>query len=130
EREAVIEALDIETIYEVPLRFEESGLANLVVRRLGLPEREANLSEWQEIVERIKRPAYEVSVAVVGKYTGNGDAYISIAESLKHAGIANDSRVNIHWIDSESLEQEDVAARLGGMDAIVVCGGFGARGVE
>jgi len=130
DREAVIEAMDIETIYEVPLRFEQSGLANLVVRRLGLPERAPDMAEWEQIVQRIKRPTYEVSVAIVGKYTGNGDAYISIAESLKHGGIANDARVNLHWIDSETLEQEDVEARLGGMDSIVVAGGFGARGVE
>ncbi len=130
EKDAVIEALDIETIYEAPLRFEESGLAELVVRRLGLPHREPNLAEWQEIVERIKRPLYEVSAAVVGKYTGNGDAYISVAEALKHGGIAANARVNIHFIDSEALEHENVDERLAGMDAIVVCGGFGARGVE
>src|SRR5437763_12014335 len=130
DKEAVIEAMDIETIYEVPLRFEELGLANLVAKRLGLPERPANLAEWEEIIERIKHPAYEVSVGVVGKYTGNGDAYISVAESLKHGGIACNTRVNIHWVDSEGLEPEDVEERLGEMDAIVVCGGFGARGVE
>jgi len=130
DKEAVIEAMDIETIYEVPLRFEESELANLVVRRLGLEERPANLEEWVQIVERIKRPTYEVSIGVVGKYTGNGDAYISVAESLKHGGIACNARVNIHWIDSEALESEEVEDRLAGMDAIVVCGGFGARGVE
>jgi CTP synthase len=122
--------MDIETIYEVPLRFEESGLANLVVKRLGLPENPPDMGEWQEIVQRIKRSTYEVAVAVVGKYIDNGDAYISIAESLKHGGIANDARVNLHWIDSETLKKEDVEERLGGMDAIVVAGGFGARGVE
>lgn len=130
EKEAVIEAMDIETIYEVPLCFEQRGLSHLVIKRLGLPERPPDMAEWEQIVERIKRPTYEVSVAIVGKYTGNGDAYISIAESLKHAGIANDARVNIHWIDSEALEREEVESRLFGMDAIVVAGGFGARGVE
>jgi CTP synthase len=93
DKEAVIEAMDIDTIYEVPLRFENSGLAELVVKRLGLTESPPDMTEWNEIVERIKRPAYEVSVAVVGKYVDNGDAYISIAESLKHGGIANDARV-------------------------------------
>ena len=130
DKEAVIEAADVDTIYEVPLRFEESGLAELVVRRLGLPQNPPNLEEWEQIVERIKRPTYEVSVAVVGKYVANGDAYISIAESLKHGGIATNARVNLHWIDSETLESEDVDVRLAGMDAIVVAGGFGARGVE
>src|SRR3989440_4556741 len=130
DKEAVIEAADIETIYEVPLRFEALGLTSLVVKRLRLPARAADMREWEEIVQRIKRPTYEVSIAVVGKYVENGDAYISIAESLKHGGIANDARVNLHWIDSEVLEREDPDSRLAGMDAIVVAGGFGARGVE
>ncbi|MCC6731115.1 MAG: CTP synthase [Chthonomonadales bacterium] len=130
EREAVIEAMDIETIYEVPLRFERSGLCRLVVRRLGLPDREPDMAEWEQLVRRIKQPTYEVDVAIVGKYTGNGDAYISIAEALKHGGIANDARVRLHWMDSENLQEEDVPAALAPMDAIVVAGGFGGRGVE
>jgi CTP synthase len=130
DKEAVIEAMDIETLYEVPLRFEESGLANLVVKRLGMPERKPNMAEWEEIVQRIKWPTYEVNAAIVGKYTGNGDAYISIAEALKHGGIANDARVNLTWLDSEELETQEFEDRLAPMDAIVVAGGFGARGVE
>ena len=130
EPEAVIEAQDIDTIYEVPLKFEEAGLAELVVKRLKLPERAADLSEWREIVERIKRPHHVVDVAVVGKYIDNGDAYISIGESLKHGGIANDARVNLHWIDSEELEQDNPESLLESMDAILVAPGFGGRGVE
>lgn len=130
DKEAVIEAMDIETLYEVPLRFEDSGLANLVVKRLGMPERKPDMAEWEEIVQRIKWPTYEVNVAIVGKYTGNGDAYISIAEALKHGGIANDARVNLTWLDSEELETQEFENRLAEMDAIVVAGGFGARGVE
>jgi len=130
ERDAVIESQDISTIYEVPLCYEALGLTDLVVRRLGLPNRPADLSEWQGIVERIKNPAYEVNIAIVGKYTGNGDAYISIAEAVKHGGIANNARTNLHWIDSEALEEEDETERLAGMDGIIVAGGFGARGVE
>ncbi len=130
DKEAVIEAMDIETLYEVPLRFEESGLANLVVKRLGMPERKPDMAEWEEIVQRIKWPTYEVNAAIVGKYTGNGDAYISIVEALKHGGIANDARVNLTWLDSEELETEAFENRLAEMDAIVVAGGFGARGVE
>jgi CTP synthase len=122
--------MDVDTIYEVPLRFEQLGLANLIVQRLGLPERTPDMAEWEHIVERIKRPTYEVNIAVVGKYVGNGDAYISIAEALRHGGIANDACVNLEWIDSEALEHEDIEARLGSKDAIVVAGGFGARGVE
>jgi CTP synthase len=127
---AVIEAQDTETIYEVPLFFEEAGLAELVVKRLGLPDRAPNLAEWERIVERIKRPRYVVDVAVIGKYIENGDAYISVAEALKHGGIANDARVNLHWMDSAMLEDADFENCLKSMDAIVVTGGFGARGVE
>ena len=130
DREAVIEAMDIETIYEAPLRFESLGLASLVCRRLGMPEREPDMAEWEQIVERIKRPKNEVEVAVVGKYVDNGDAYISIAEALKHGGIANNCRVNLHWIDSETVDDGNTADKLSGMDAIVVAGGFGARGIE
>ncbi len=130
EPEAVVEARDAETIYEVPLMFEEAGLADLVVKRLGMPAREADLSEWRAIVARIKQPKFVVDVAVIGKYIENGDSYISIAESLIHGGIANDTRVNLHWIDSEILEQNPAPDVLAGMDAIVVAGGFGGRGVE
>jgi CTP synthase len=130
EPEAVIEAPDTDSIYEVPLKFADAGLADLVVKRLRLPERNPDLAEWRNIVERIRHPHNEVDVAVVGKYTENGDAYISIGEALKHGGIANDARVNLHWTDSEDLEKQDAAAVLEGMDAILVAPGFGARGVE
>jgi CTP synthase len=130
EPEAVIEAQDAETIYEVPLLFEAAGLSDLVVKRLGLPNNPPNLTEWRKIVDRLKRPTYEVDVAIVGKYTDNGDAYISIAESLIHGGIANDARVNLRWVESEELEKQNIAEVLGKVDAILVAPGFGARGVE
>ena len=128
--DGVIEALDTETIYSIPITFEEEGLADLVVNRLGLPQTETHLDEWKTIVERVLRPHKSVRIAVVGKYTGNGDAYISVAEALKHGGITHDCHIDIDWIDSEDLESGDVAVRLAGHDAVVVCGGFGARGVE
>ena len=127
--EAVIEAADAETIYEVPLNFEAAGLSDWVVNRLKLPPNPPDLTEWREIVDRIKWPSKEVHAAVIGKYIENGDAYISIAESLQHAGIAHDTRVTLHWLDSETIERDNVEALLGDMDAIVVAGGFGARGV-
>lgn len=130
EPQAVVEAPDTDTIYEVPLIFEEAGLADLIARRLKMPEQEPNLSEWRGIVGRIKRPRYEVNVAVVGKYIENGDAYISIGEALKHAGIANDARVNLFWTDSEDLERRPVKDVLADVDAVLVAPGFGARGVE
>jgi CTP synthase len=129
--DAVIEAIDTETIYSIPVTFEEEGFADLVVRRLGLPHTDAKMDEWKDLVERVLRPRREVRIAVVGKYIANGDAYISIREALQHGGIANDCRVHLHWIDSEELEGcTDVGAMLAGHDAVVVCPGFGARGVE
>ncbi len=128
EAEAVAESLTVETIYEVPLRFEASGLADFVVKRLRLPENPPNLAEWEETVERIKHPAHEVNIAVVGKYVENGDAYISIGEALKHGGIANNCRVQLHWIVSDNVEES--LDDLKRMDGIVVAPGFGARGVE
>ncbi len=132
DKEAVIEAKDSETIYEIPMVFESEGLAELVVRRLGLPDSPPNMAEWHDLVRRVKQPADEVTIAVVGKYTGNGDAYISIAEALKHGGIAGDARVNIEWIESDALEEPglDFAARFAGTHGLVVAPGFGERGVE
>ncbi|MCX6360741.1 MAG: CTP synthase [Armatimonadetes bacterium] len=129
-KEGVVESMDVDSIYEVPLVYEDMGLTSLVVSRLGLPDRPANLEQWREIVRRIKEPTYEVTVGVVGKYTDNGDAYISIGEALKHGGIANDAKVNVQWIDSEILDDGDVSATLSGLDAVVVAGGFGKRGIE
>ena len=128
--DAVIEATDTESIYAIPEMFEEQGFADLVVRRLHLPQTQPNLSEWSQIVRRVLKPSREVRVSVVGKYTENGDAYISIGESLKHAGIAHDARVCLDWIDSELLDAEGAASeRLAGTHAVVVCPGFGGRGV-
>ena len=132
DKEAVIEAKDSETIYEIPMVFEKEGLADLVVRRLGLPDSAPNMAEWHDLVRRVKQPADEVNIAVVGKYTSNGDAYISIAEALKHGGIACDAHVNMEWIESDALEEPglDFAARFAGTQGLVVAPGFGERGVE
>ena len=132
DKDAVIEARDTETIYEIPVIFEEEGFANLVVRRLGLRDGEPKMDEWRSLVRRIKQPAHHVKIAVVGKYTGNGDAYISIEEALKHGGIASDARVEVEWIESDALEEPglDMALRLAGVDGLIVAPGFGSRGVE
>jgi len=130
QREAVVESRTAETIYEVPLQYEEVGLADLVISRLGLPKNPPDMGEWKALVQRIKHPQHRATVAVVGKYTENGDAYISIAEALKHGGIANDSAVELRWIDSEDLNPDNVASELESADAIVVPGGFGNRGIE
>jgi CTP synthase len=134
DKNAVIEARDTETIYEVPIHYEDEGLASLVVKRLGLRETPSNMDEWRDIVRRVKEPLHTgVKVAIVGKYVANGDAYISIAESLKHAGIANDAGIEQIWFDSEdfdSLDDAEIAEKLSEVDALVVGPGFGARGTE
>ncbi len=132
DKDAVIEAADTETVYEIPLVFEQEGLADLVVRRLHLPQSDANMDEWRGLIRRIKQPAHSIKVAVVGKYTGNGDAYMSIEEALKHGGIECDSRVEIEWIESDTLEESGLvmAERLADADALIVAPGFGERGVE
>ncbi|HQU19154.1 MAG TPA: CTP synthase, partial [Fimbriimonadaceae bacterium] len=129
--EAVIESLDVRTIYEVPLKYEESGLGDFVSRRLGLEVREPKIGDWQRIVKTLKDPQKSCRVAVVGKYTGNGDAYLSIGEALIHAGIPNDASVEVSWIESDLFENGKPAAEmLSGMDALVVAPGFGDRGIE
>jgi len=128
---AVIESRTVETIYEIPLDYEEAGLGDLVVKRLGLEERPANFSEWSRLVETLKNPRHSVRIAVVGKYTTNGDAYKSINEALIHAGISNDSKVEVQWIESDSLEHgKDPRELLDGVDGLVVAPGFGGRGIE
>jgi CTP synthase len=128
---AIVESLDVDTIYEVPLCFEDAGLGDFVVERLGLEQRPSNLSEWKTLVDTIKNPTHSCRVAVVGKYTSNGDAYKSISEALIHAGIPNDCRVEIEWIESDSMETGKPASDfLTGVDALVVAPGFGMRGIE
>jgi CTP synthase len=129
--QAVIESRTLETIYEVPLAYEEAGLGDFVVDRLHLEKNSVQLGEWRSIVQTLKNPRHQTRVAVVGKYTSNGDAYKSIAESLTHAGIANDCEVNIKWIESDSLENgRHPKEFLGDVDALVVAPGFGGRGIE
>jgi CTP synthase len=129
--EAIIESRTAETIYEVPLMYEALGLGDLVVQRLNLPKKEPRLAEWEALVERIKRPSSECSIAVIGKYTSNGDAYKSIAEALVHAGIANDAKVHVKWIESDTMEQGNIPESvLDDVQAVIVAPGFGGRGIE
>ena len=130
--DAVITATTAETIYEVPLIFEEQGLGDLVVRELGLSERArpADLAAWQALVELIKRPKPELEIALVGKYIELPDAYLSVTEALRHAGWAHTRSIRIRWVDSEALTPENAAARLAGVAGVLVPGGFGHRGIE
>ncbi|HEX8891622.1 MAG TPA: CTP synthase [Pyrinomonadaceae bacterium] len=129
---AVITAMDVDTIYEVPLALHEQGLDELVVSSLKLTERAAHsdLSEWRELVNTIREPlAGETSIAIVGKYVELEDSYKSLREALTHGGVANNLRVTVKWIESEELMEDDYEDRLRDFDAILVPGGFGKRGV-
>ena len=112
------------------LLMEREGLCRVACRKLGLPQREPDLAEWTALVQRINGVHKTVQIALVGKYTGLHDAYLSVAESLFHAGTACDARVNIKWVDSESLTAENVEQVLGDCSGILVPGGFGDRGIE
>ncbi|MDT4898731.1 MAG: synthase [Acidobacteriota bacterium] len=129
---AVITALDVPTIYEVPLAFHEQDLDDLIVTSLNLTERapRSDLAEWRELVNTIKEPlAGAASIAIVGKYVELEDSYKSLREALTHGGVANNLRVDVKWIESEELMEDDYEDRLRDFDAILVPGGFGKRGV-
>ena len=128
---AVIEARDARSIYDVPLAYHQAGLDSEVLAAFGLDTRQVpNLSRWTTISERVHNPEGEVTIAVVGKYTGLKDAYKSLIEALHHGGIANQVKVNLDWIESEIFEHEDPAPFLEGIHGILVPGGFGQRGAE
>jgi CTP synthase len=127
---AVIQALDVDTIYAVPLAYHAEGYDREVCRHFGIDGKEPDLSKWQQVVDRIRAPEGEVNIAVVGKYTSLLDAYKSLAEALRHGGIANNVRVKLNWIDSEIFEREDTVQHLEGVHGILVPGGFGERGSE
>jgi len=129
--QAVIQALDVASIYDVPVAYHEEGLDREVLSAFGIDDApEPELAEWQRISRRIQNPDGEVKIAVVGKYTGLLDAYKSLNEALVHGGIANKVKVNVEWIESEVFEQEDPAPLLEGVNGILVPGGFGERGAE
>jgi CTP synthase len=127
--EAVIPALDIDTIYAVPISYHEAGMDREVLRHFGLPHHsEPDLSRWHKIVEVVRAPEGEVRIAVVGKYTNLLDSYKSLAEALAHGGIANKVKVRLDWIDAQVFEQADSVQQLDGVHGILVPGGFGERG--
>jgi CTP synthase len=128
--DAVIAARDVDTIYEVPLMLHYEGLDHLISKKFNLNPNEPELSLWKDIVRKIKEPKHEVTIGIVGKYTGLKDSYKSLTEALIHGGIANDSRVNLQWIDSEEVEVHGPERLLSEVDGILVPGGFGYRGIE
>ncbi len=128
--EAVIAALDVDSIYEVPLEFAKQGLDDLILRMLKLPAAESDLREWVKLVEAIKHPADSVTIGIVGKYVQLEDSYKSLREALVHGGVANNLRVIIRWIESEHLiADEQWEERLRDVDGVLVPGGFGKRGI-
>ncbi|MGB0481272.1 MAG: CTP synthase [Alphaproteobacteria bacterium] len=128
DQSAVIQALDVDSIYRVPLSYHEEGLDREVLRHFNLTSPEPDLSRWQEIVKRVTEPEGKVTIGVVGKYVNLLDAYKSLAEALTHGGIANNAKVEMRWIDSEIFEEEDPELHLSGVHGILVPGGFGERG--
>lgn len=128
---AVIPALDAPSIYSVPVNYHREGLDVEVLKAFGLAHSQVpDLHRWEDIMDRVENPEGEVTIAVVGKYTGLRDAYKSLNEALVHGGIANKVKVNIEWIESETFEQEDAISRLENVNAVLVPGGFGKRGTE
>ena len=130
-KEAVIECKDMKSIYEVPLVLEEQNFAEVVLKLLHTEDRPADLADWKELVNKIKKPQKTVTIAIAGKYTKLSDAYLSVVESLKHAGYKNDAKVEIKWINSEECnEYSDCKKLLKDVQGLVVPGGFGVRGIE
>ncbi len=127
--EAIIEAVDTEIVYELPLILEQQGLGNLVSKRLGI-DGKPDHGEWEKVVQRLRNPSHVVQVCMVGKYMALQDAYISVTEAIRHGGIHNDARVEIRRVDSEDIEKEGAAKLLEGAHGVVVPGGYGDRGVE
>ncbi|MDE1957988.1 MAG: CTP synthase [Xanthomonadaceae bacterium] len=128
--QAVISAVDVEVIYQLPLWLHQQGLDRIVVDRLRLDARPANLAEWEAAVDAMQHPRDEVTIAIVGKYVEHKDAYKSLGEALRHGGIKQSARINLRWVDSEQIEAEGSDVALGDVDAILVPGGFGKRGFE
>jgi len=127
---AVIQALDADSIYAVPLAMEQEGLCREVLDVLRLEERPSDMAGWAELVTKLRNPGPAVKVALVGKYVQLNDAYLSVVEALRHACLAQDASLDLHWICAEQIEQQGAEALLAGMDAVVVPGGFGNRGVD
>ena len=129
--EAVIESIDVSTIYEVPIKMEEEKLDEIVLEKLDLPlNSEPDLDSWKKFLYKLNNYRQEVQIGLVGKYVELHDAYKSIAEDFIHAGAVNDCKVNIHWIHSETLNEENAEETLKNLHGILVAPGFGHRGIN
>jgi len=130
DKEAVIQAVDAPSIYEVPLMLEKEGLADIVLDKLGIETGPPDLDEWREMVAKMKNLRSLTTIGLVGKYVSLPDAYLSVAEALRHAGFSHGSAVKIKWINSEDVERSNVESFLADVDGVLVPGGFGDRGIE
>jgi len=130
DKKAVIQAVDAPSIYELPLALEEEGLADIVLDKIGTTTVPPDLKDWREMVLRVKNLSHETTIGLVGKYVSLQDAYLSVAEALRHAGFYYSSSINIEWINAEEITRSNVHERLKDIDGILVPGGFGDRGVE
>ena len=128
--DCVIENITIPVLYEAPLMLEKQNFSGIVCRELGIKTPEPDLKEWKELIEKIYHRSRVVTIGLVGKYVQLHDAYLSVAEALRHAGYSLDADVDIRWIDSETLTEETCGEKLAGLDGILVPGGFGSRGIE
>ena len=128
--DCVIENITLPNLYEAPLMLERANFSSVVCRELGITAPEPDLTEWTIMVERIKARQHCVDIGLVGKYVALHDAYLSVAEALRHAGYERSTHVRIHWIDSEAITPGNVDEMLAGLDGILVPGGFGGRGIE
>jgi CTP synthase len=127
---SVITCVDASSIYEVPLILEQEGMAQQVLSQLNLEDRQPDLSRWQNLVDQLHTPTKQANIVIVGKYVRLSDAYLSVVESLRHASLAAGVSVNLHWVNSEDVEEHGVEQYLTGMHGIIVPGGFGVRGVD
>jgi len=127
---SVITAMDVQSIYQVPLSLHKEGITSIVLKKLGLPAGEPQLDRWKDITQKILHPKGEVDIAIVGKYIDLKEAYKSLTEALLHGGIGNNVRVNLHWVDAEEIERDGGTERLKSCDGVLVPGGFGERGIE
>lgn len=128
--QAVIQAIDVNCIYEVPILFHKEGLDDLIIQHLDLKCGELKMDNWLKIVEKIKKPRRHVKIGICGKYTHLKDAYKSIIEAFVHAGVENDAGVELEWIDAESVTYQNAGENLGDIDGLLIPGGFGERGIE
>ena len=126
----MIENITLPNLYEAPLMLEKANFSSVVCRELNIDAPEPDLTEWTSMVERIKARPHFADIGLVGKYVGLHDAYLSVAEALRHAGYYHNTHIRIHWIDSEEITAKNADEKLAGLDGILVPGGFGSRGIE